>query len=496
MSTQAIAPAATDRRQPLLARAPAPRVLVPVVIAAAFLVTGALTQAVTPFIRQDDWAFLLPEGTPGAVPPSYYNLSEGRWLNSAWWWLVGQHGTPTTASLTYAAGYALFVAGLWRLLRRSGVRPRPAVDVLLGVSLFASCVWVQLLYWPGALTPSVLVAAAAVWLLPRAARSRGGWGLWLVVSGTAAVLTYPPVAAVLLVAAVVWLREARWRTVFLVVVGWMVGFGAGIAVAYSLNWVVNGHFGLQLASWRQANPLTSVDALGVNAARWWSATGALWEHQWWVALVAVVAVVLGWRDVVVRPRLQRLLLALAVAGGVDLAQSLVTGLVTEARGQLWTWLLGVLPAALLLLDRRPRASSTAAILSPTFTRRPAAALLGVLAVGGVLSWRADIGEHQAVRVQYVALATAATAHAPGTPAPTVVIYQDPATKDTRSGRLMASTLFMAVRPEQGDVVPRWCVGSECQELAARAATGPVIRLGSVGGVPVVGIIVPTPPSWI
>ena len=82
------------------------------------------------------------------------------------WAVIGQHGTPTTAALTYAIGYAVLVAGMWRVLRLSGIRPGLAVDALLGIALFASCVWVQLLYWPGTLAPSVLMAAAAVWLLP------------------------------------------------------------------------------------------------------------------------------------------------------------------------------------------------------------------------------------------------------------------------------------------------------------------------------------------
>ena len=469
------------------------------VIAVAFLVTEGVAQAVTPFIRQDDWAFLLPEGTPGAVPPSYYNVSEGRWLNSGWWWLVGQHGTVTTAALTYAAGYALLVAGMWRVLHRAGVRPRPAVDALLGVALFASSVWVQLLYWPGALTPSVLVAAGAVWLLPRAARSARWLAAWLVLSGIASVLTYPPIALVLLVLAVVSLRNAPWRRVLLVIAGWAVGFAAGVAVAYTLNWVVNGHFGLEVAAWRQANPLTSIDALGVNTGRWLSTAGSLWVAQWWVALVGVVAVAFGWRDTVVRPRMQRLLLALAVACGVDAAQTLATGLVTEARGQLWTWFVAVLAVALLLVDRGPQAGAAA---GSTATPRPgmpptarvATALLVVVAVGGVLAWRTDIGRHQDTRRQYAAIAEAATAQAPGTAARTVVVYQDPEFKDTRSGRLMASTLFMAVRLEQDGRVPRWCIGAECREIATRSGSGPVVQLQSLPGL--VGIVVPTPPGWI
>jgi hypothetical protein len=48
-----------------------------------------------------------------------------------------------------------------------------------------------------------------------------------------------------------------------------------------------------------------------------------------------------------------------------------------------------------------------------------------------------------------------------------------------------------VRQEQDGVLPRWCSGAECVELAARAASGPVIHLEQV-----VGVVVPTPPSWI
>jgi hypothetical protein len=488
-----------------------------VTIAVAFLLTRGVAQAVTPFIRQDDWTFLLPDHSPGAVPPSYYNISEGRWLNTGWWWLVGQHGTPTTAALTYAVGYALFVAGAWRVLHLSGVRPRPVVDVLLGLALFASVVWVQLLYWPGALTPSVIVGAASVWLLPGAATSRLRLGLWLVLSEVAAVLTYPPIGVILLVLAVVLLRAAAWHRVLAVACAWVGSFALGIAVAYTLNWVVNQHFGLELAAWRKPNPLTSLDAFGENTRRWLDAAGALWSAQWWVALVGLVAGVVGWRDARIRPRLQRLLIPFAVASGIDAAQTLATGTVTEARGQLWTWLVAVLPVALLLAGRdrpgrdRPRGEG------PRGDRarddrpdrrvrrvprvRPlelvATVLLAFLAVAGVLAWRGDIGAHQATRQQYAAIAERATHHEPGAVAPTVVVYQDPDVKDSRDGRLMASTMFMAVRQDQGGLLPRWCSGPECADLVGYPP-GSVVRLVDDFGQPtdVVGVVVPTPPGWL
>ena len=468
----------------------------PLTVTVAFVVTQGLAQAVTPFIRQDDWSFLLPDHSPGAIGPSYYNISEGRWLNTGWWWLVGQHGTPTTAALTYAVGYALFVAGAWRVLHLAGIRPRPVVDVLLGVALFASCVWVQLLYWPGALTPSVLVAAASIWLLPWAVRSRRRLAAWVLVSEVAAVLTYPPVGVVLLVLAVVLLREAPWRRVVAVVGAWLASMVVGVAVAAALNGIVNHHFGLRLASWRKPNPLTSLAALGENTSRWLDTIGPLWSTQWWVAAVGVVAAVVGWRDRRVRARLQRLLIPFAAAIAIDAAQTLATGTVTEARGQLWTWLVAVLPVALLLLGRGETATD-----QPDRRVRPhrriAPALLAVLAVAGVLSWRGDIGAHQATRAQYAAIAERATAQLPGNIAPTVVVYQDPGVKPSRNGKVMASTMFMAVRQVQGGLVPQWCHGAECADLVERPP-GSVVRLIDDFGQPtdVVGVVVPTPPAWL
>jgi hypothetical protein len=211
----------------------------------------------------------------------------------------------------------------------------------------------------------------------------------------------------------------------------------------------------------------------------------------------VVGIVLGLRDATVRPWLQRTLLALALVGALDAAQTLATGIVTENRGQLWTWYVALLPAALLLVGRR-RLHGGVTDGRGLPVHRVAVGLLAVLAVGGVLAWRADIGEHQATRQQYAALAAAATAPASDGTRPTVVVYQDPALRHTRSGKIMASTLRMAVRQDQDGVLPLWCTPSECRAIAAgaRARRG-VVDLGPVGGVPdVVGVVVPTPPSWI
>ncbi|TQM64991.1 hypothetical protein [Humibacillus xanthopallidus] len=495
MTSASLARTATAVSRRSLPRPPR-KVFVAVVVLGACVLTRGFSQAVTPFIRHDDWPYLVPANTPGVTSVAEHDLYEGRWLNTLWWAVIGQHGTPTSASLTYAVAYALVVAGMWRVLHLSGIRPRPAVDALLGVALFASAVWVQLLYWPGALTPSVVVAAVALWTLPWAAHSRWRLGVWLVVGEACAVLTYPPVGVLLVLFAVVLLREARWRAVLAVITGWGAGFALGVATAYTLNWIDYGYFGIKIAYWRDPNPLTSLGALATNLGRWAEAAGTLWASQWWVAVVGVVAVVLGLRDVVVRTRMQRLVVALSVAGGLDAALALVTGVVTENRGQLWSWYVGVLPVALLLMDRGARQPEEALAPRSRTLDRVATAALVVLAVGGVLAWRTDVGEHQATRAQYAAIAEAATRVGPDGQRPFVVIYMEPTLRHSREGGIMAGTMRMAVRADQDGLLPVWCAPDECAQMIARAS-GPVIDLGRVGSRPhVVGVIVPNPPAWI
>ncbi|GAA2022951.1 hypothetical protein GCM10009740_10100 [Terrabacter terrae] len=495
MTTSTLTPTATGASHRVDPGPTRRRYLVPAVLAVALVLTEAFNQAVTPFIRHDDWPFLVPENTAGVTSVAEHDLYEGRWLNHLWWAVVGQHGTPTSAAITYALGYALLVAGLWRVLHLAGIRPRPLVDALLGLALYASAVWVQLLYWPGALTASVLVAAGAVWALPWAARSRLRFGLWLVVSEVCVVLTYPPVGVLLVLFAVVLLRRASWRRVLAVVVGWVACFALGVGVAYLLNWIGNDYFGIKIAYWRNPNPLTSWDALVTNTGRWAEAAATLWAAQWWVAVVAVIAVALGLRDAAVRPRLLRLLAALAVAGGIDAAQVLVTGVVTDSRGELWTWYVAVLPAALLLV--RVTEGAGGGRLRGLQSDRVGALALALLAVGGVLAWRSDVGEHQATRGEYAAIAAQATRVGPDGERPVVVVYMDPALRHSREGGIMAGTMRMAIRADQDGLLPDWCRPAECRQLIARAASGPVVDLGRVGNGPhVVGVLVPDPPAWI
>lgn len=461
-----------------------PRALLVVgVVVVALLLTDAVAQALTPYIRRDDWPYLLPQHTAYATDVYAKNLNEGRWLNWVWWLVVGQHGTAVSAALTYVAAYALFVAGFWRLVRRRLPPLHWAVDALLGLTLFASVLWVRLLYWPGTLTPSVLVAAAGVWTLPAASRRRSHLALWLLVTTVLAVLTYPPVAGVLIVCVALQLGAQSWRRLALVGLGFLLAYAVGIGVIYVLNAIAFGHPGIVVAAWRRPNPLTSLYDAKVNTLRALRSLARLGVAVWPALLVGVLAAALGLWDRSVRPRVLRVLAAVALVVGLGALQTLVTGVVTDPRGELWVWPAVVLPAALLLAGSH-------------WSPRVGVAALAALAVIGTLTWRADVGDHQASQRRYAALAQEATALRPDGSRPVVVLYQAPRERATARGRITAGTLQMMIRAESGGVVPRWCRPAECTRIAARAphrgtagGAGAVVRVGTL-----VGVVVPHPPA--
>lgn len=447
-------------------RAALTRAALPVVVVVVVLLgSGVLGQLVAPFIRRDDWPFLLPPGTPGVGDPVDKVREEGRWLSYGWWLVVGQHGTPVTAVVVMCTGYVLFVVGIWRLF---DVRGR-ACGTLLLLALLLSPIWVRLIYWPGTLSASMVVAAAGVWTLPVAARRRSHLVAWVFVVTVVAVLTYPPVAGLLLIAAAVHLRHRPWKQVLLLCATFLVGFGLGVALSFGFDRIAFGHFGVAIATWRHPNALTSLHDVRVNGGRYLHQVLTLGSTLRWPAAVGAATWVVALADVRVRPALLKVGSAIVVVAALECAQTLATGVRTNVRGSGWAWLAVVIPAAMLLAGR-------------PWSRRAGQAALAVLAVLGLLAWRTDISTHQATRRAYsdIVSAAARAGHE-------VVFYQRTKDRSTSRGRITEGTL-RAMFYEDAGVVVRWCRPAECRDLAALARQGPVHDLG-----PVTGVIVPTPP---
>lgn len=446
--------------------------LVVLVVVVALLLSGAHTQLVSPFIRRDDWPYVMPPDTPGAADPLNKVREEGRWLNYVWWLLIGRHGTPVTAMLTFAVAYVAFVVGLWRLFRLRG----RAAGALLALALLVSPLWVRLFYWPGTLSASVVVAAAGVWTLPWAAQRRGRLAVWVLGFTILAVFSYPPVAGVLLLCALVQLRDRPWRHVLLLT-GWFLGcYALALGLIVLVGWFAFGQVGPEIAAWRSPNPLRSLHDLRVNVGRYVRRSLTLLAQLGVASVVGAVAFVACAVDRRVRPVWGRVMVAVAVATGLEAAQTVATGVRVNPRASMWAWLSIVILCGLLLAGH-------------VWSRRLAHVLLAVLGVVGLLAWREDIGEHQATRQEYAAIVDAAIAARADDPAREIVFYQ----ADRRAGgaAITLGTVRMMLY-EAGGVVPRWCRPAECAEIAARAPDeGPVIDLGSV-----TGVLVPQKPDWL
>ncbi|WP_323095527.1 hypothetical protein [Intrasporangium sp. YIM S08009] len=438
------------------------------------LASGYVAQVVTPFIRRDDWPYMLPAHAPGGSDVWRKNLTEGRWLNYAWWLVVGQHETPLVASVLYALAYGFFVVGFVRLFT---VRGRLATG-LLTLAVFASPLWERLVYWPATLTPSVIVAALAVWSLPRASTTRVRLGVWMGLATVLCVLTYPPMAPVVLVAALVLLRDRSWRTTLGVCVVFVVGYGLGILAIYLLNWIAFRHFGIRIAAWRHPNTAHSLHDLVVNARRYAGDMRSLAKALGWVTLVAVgvlgVAALLDRRT---RGPWLRVLTGLAVVFALGGAQTVLTGVTTNPRGLLWGWLLAVVPAGLLLA-------------SDAWARWVGVGALVALSVIGLVQWRSDVAAHQQTRREYAAIVDAAVAAQQRTGVRDVVLYQDPVQRKTAVGGITAGTIQMMLY-EYGGIVTHWCSTAQCSELKAQSAAGPVVPINGA-----IGVIVPKPASWL
>ena len=375
-----------------------------------------------------------------------------------------------TAVAVFVTAYVVFVVGVWRLF---GITGRVS-GFLLCVALLVSPLWVRLIYWPGTLSASAIVAAAAVWTLPATSRHRSRLVGWALVVGVLSVLTYPPVLGLLLIAAAVHLRHRPWKDVLLVVATLLAGFALGVVVAFLLNRIAFGHFGVQIADWRRPRRPGDLHDLWVNAVAYRRQAVHLTTTLGWASVLGLGSAVLALVDARVRPAFLKVATAVAVVAGLECAQTLLTGVRTNVRGSLWAWLAVVVVAGLLLAG------------SP-WSRRAGQAVLLALSVVGVLAWRADLATHQATRSTYDEIVESALETSAGRD---VVFYQDPAQRRTARGQITAGTLRMMFYEDAG-VVVRWCRPAQCRQLSGLAAAGSVHDLGSV-----TGVVVPPPPATL
>ena len=120
----------------------------------ALVVTGAVLQVAHPFIRHDDWPFTLVATSRDHRHSVIRNLYEGRWLNTVYWYVIGQRTSIVVASTVFVVAYSAFVWGFVRAL----APPTRLSTFVLTFAVFVSATWIRLIYWPGTLSASMIVA--------------------------------------------------------------------------------------------------------------------------------------------------------------------------------------------------------------------------------------------------------------------------------------------------------------------------------------------------
>ncbi len=454
-----------------------PAWLVPLAaIALVILATGVWLQLTHPFIRHDDWPYSLSKNEPGGLNIFSRNKYEGRWLNWLYWRVLGQRTSIVVASAIFFTSYVAYVWGLVRLLAL-----RRAWQVFLATfALMVSGVWIMLIYWPATLSASMIVAAVGVWTLPLARRHRLALAAWMLLFVSLAVLSYPPVSALLLFAVAVTEAGASIRRLLALGAGFVLSYGFGVLIVYSLNWLAFGQFGVTISAWRLPNPLRSMADLSENLGRY--------AHQFTtVAVLVGLAGLVGLGCIVWtlvdratrRPAIVILgatLIAVAIEGGL----TTVSGVVTGARASLWVWPAICLPAVLLLKGFR-------------WSRVAGAVALMVIAVVGTTAWRADLNAHQATRIQYDALIKEGAQVAAAHPGMRVVKWQAPQWRTKAVGNITAVTVANMMW-DQYRIYPQWCAPKECTKIAAAAQQDAGANVLVVDNLVVVRI--PRPATWL
>jgi hypothetical protein len=469
-------PSATDRPNVTVRRSAPSWAAMLAALIVGTLATGVLLQVFHPFIRHDDWMSMLPGDAPGSSGQFARNRFEGRWLNTVYWVLIGQWTSIVVASIVFFAAHCAFTCGFIRFFRLRN----PGAIFVATLAAFVSPIWVRLTYWPGTLSASMIVAATAAWTLPWARRRRLTMSAWLLLFVALSVLSYPPVAAPVFLCLVVAELRSRVRRLALLAAGFILAYGVGVLTVYTFNWFAFGEFGITISAWRGPNPLVSVDTLTENLARYGHQFANVCSVLGWAGVISLACLLLAVLDASTRRPALVALAGVGVVVGLKAAQTVYSGVVAGPRASLWAWPAAFMPAVLLLKG------------TGTSRRLGVVALVGLAVVGG-LTWRSDLGEHQATRVQYDAIVSDVASVVAEHPTDRVVMWMEPRLRKSAAGNMTAVTIQQMLYDQRG-IYPRWCKPLDCDSIAEAVALQPKADVLRVDELTVVRL--PRPPAWL
>ncbi|MGS1126874.1 hypothetical protein ACVCL3_07750 [Rhodanobacter sp. UC4437_H4] len=331
-----------------------------------FVFLYATSQLSAPYISHDDWDFLAPSSWGLAYStPWDKTLTEGRWL-SYLWYQASVLLTPKSSYLFFIVCYFFLACSVtWRTAK-------PRTFALCGLAIFFSPMLGQLSLWPTGMVCSVLLCGLASWIITRA-EARFAIGV-LFVATILLVLTYPPLAAVVLLTAALKTSDASIRGKVYIGTAYVSGFAAGSILIFILNFIFHDYFGVKVASWRNPRPLHDLTDLLANLTlyiQYWTEL----LHSYWLSIICggFAALTLLYKETT-RSKAISILLAIVLICGIELGITLVSGTAMPTRSAIWLWLSTCLLCALLAGE------------APLFHRYAGSVLLAVLVFAGGTSW--------------------------------------------------------------------------------------------------------------
>ena len=296
-------------------------------VAFPFIIISATGQLGNPYHAHDDWFLHLPEG---AARYLWFASTEGRWINYLWA-LISFHLTPQITYIAFTCLYALSVVVLTAKLMDNPIFP------IAYLAFFFSPFIADISQWSASQIPAMAVlflTALALHRIPDPVKA----AMAALLGQTASFLTFPGVAPVILLYFSYLHPTGRYLRFMIPFFLLFASLLMALLIMSSANYLMNGYFGVEIASWRSPNPGSSFAALTDNLGSFVSNTLLSAKTRLDMLVLCALPILIGILDPAVRRWSLAISAAVVVIICYELAISLFTGVVVPNRARYWPWI--------------------------------------------------------------------------------------------------------------------------------------------------------------
>lgn len=306
--------------------------------------TGQLTN---PYIRHDDWEFML-----SAIPPELPHhgtawdktLSEGRWGNYYWSSLIASKLSIHANYLLFIIGYSLFswTTSYFLMNLQNDNKQKAYLSsntcILIGALLiFFNPIYADLSFWPATLTLSVWLGFLFTLILASIHHHNDGiskkiCSLMLVFS--LLTMSYAPLIASLFL--ILSISAKNYKELLKFSILYYIFYVIGVIAIHILNYSFHDYFGVQVADWRHPNPIKNINDIFENFDKARHSFGVFYRENKIYYLLALALSILAF--IQKNYRAMQLITALLVVLFLESALLIYTGVDYVARSTIFIWM--------------------------------------------------------------------------------------------------------------------------------------------------------------